>query len=200
MGANRKFTIWQLYFHTCSLHSIFQIWQNYCFLSKINTLPQPVPFTILMSPYCLTIHHSLHYIWIYLLRSAISQSIDELKTGGKTLDNPNDLFVRRDKKNSLKLLFQPFTRVRLERPNTHAWYRIENANYVTQALEGLVMEVTVWISQRKKSPRKFSLLSEINFHLILESRGVGSTLLQSHAGFIIEGDTPYRHKMHMLKF
>lgn len=103
-------------------------------------------------------------------------------------------------KNPLKLLFQPFTRVRLERPNTHAWYRIENANYVTQALEGLVMEVTVWISQRKKSPGKFSLLSEINFHLILESRGVGSTLLQSHAGFIIEGDTPYRHKMHMLKF
>lgn len=103
-------------------------------------------------------------------------------------------------KNPLKLLFQPFTRVWLERPNTHAWYRIENANYVTQALEGLVMEVTVWISQRKKSPGKFSLLSEINFHLILESRGVGSTLLQSHAGFIIEGDTPYRHKMHMLKF
>lgn len=104
------------------------------------------------------------------------------------------------KKKPLKLLFQLFTRVRLERPNTHAWYRIENANYVTQALEGLVMEVTVWISQRKKSPGKFSLLSEINFHLILESRGVGSTLLQSHAGFIIEGDTPYRHKMHMLKF
>lgn len=136
---------------------------------------------------------------MYLLRRAVSQSINELKTGGKTLDNPNDLFVRLDKK-PLKLLFQPFTRVWLERPNTHAWYRIENANYVTQALEGLVMEVTVWISQRKKSPGKFSLLSEINFHLILESRGVGNTLLQSHADFIIEGDTPYRHKMHMLKF
>lgn len=55
---------------------------------------------------------------MYLLRRAVSQSINELKTGGKTLDNPNDLFVRLDKKNSLKLLFQPFTRVRLERPNT----------------------------------------------------------------------------------
>lgn len=51
-----------------------------------------------------------------------------------------------------------------------------------------------------KPAKEITLLSEINFHLILESRGVGNTLLQSHAGFIIEGDTPYRHKMHMLKF
>lgn len=77
---------------------------------------------------------------------------------------------------------------------------MDNANYITQALQRLVMEVIVCISQRKKSHRRFSLLSEINFHLILESRGVGNIPFQSHAGFIIEGDAPYRHKMHMLRF
>lgn len=46
------------------------------------------------------------------------------KNWGKTFDNPNDLFVRLDKKKPLKLLFQLFTRVRLERPNTLSVLRL----------------------------------------------------------------------------
>lgn len=124
MGANRKFTIWQLYFHTSSLHSIFQIWQNYCFLSKINT-PSPI--------------RSLHHLNVSLLFDNPPQSplyLDIFATegnqsvykwtknwGGKLWITPMiclyDLI-----KNPLKLLFQPFTRVRLERPNTLSVLRL----------------------------------------------------------------------------
>lgn len=111
--VNIEFTRWEqienLQYDNCTfIHLVYIQYSKYdkTIASCLKSIPPPppVPFTILMSPYCLTIHHSLHYIWINLLWMAISQSINELKTGGKTFDNPNDLFVRLDKKKPSKVV------------------------------------------------------------------------------------------------
>lgn len=116
VGVNRKYTIWQLYFHPPSKFNIHNMTQLFiCFICqdigpvlKINNPHTPHPhhpgsLHLSMYPYSLIIHHSLHYIWICmhcLFATEGNQSDYKwTKNGGKTLDNPNDLFARLYKKN-----------------------------------------------------------------------------------------------------